>query len=199
MLNDNFKSLLASVICEKGSSYIVTEILNRFTTIHELLNATEEELISIPGIGPVKARSIVSTLQLSRVLISPSEVPTLIRSPQDVFELLKAEMMFLPKEHFVTLFLNTKNHIITQETISIGSLNAAIVHPRCVFRSAIKRNSASIVCVHNHPSGDPHPSQEDIELTNRLKEVGEIIGIELLDHCIIGHNRFTSLKETGYF
>jgi DNA repair protein RadC len=195
----HFKTLLANVICERGSSYITDEIFSRFETLEELLNATEQEFISIPGIGKAKAKAIISALQLSRMLLKPSEALQIIRHPKDVFDLLKAEMMFLPKEHFVTLFLDTKNHVIAQETISIGSLNAAIVHPRCVYRSAIKRNSASIVCVHNHPSGDPSPSQEDIKLTGRLKEVGEIIGIELLDHCIIGNNEFISLKESGYF
>lgn len=94
--------------------------------------------------------------------------------------------------------LNTKNHVLAQETLSMGSLNASIVHPREVFRAAIKRSSASIVCVHNHPSGDPTPSPEDIQLTHRLVEAGTIIGIEVLDHVIIGDQRFISLKEEGF-
>jgi DNA repair proteins len=93
--------------------------------------------------------------------------------------------------------LNTKNQVIGRQTLSIGSLNASIVHPREVFRAAIRRSSASILCAHNHPSGDPTPSPEDILLTKRLAEAGELIGIELLDHLVIGDNRYTSLKEAG--
>jgi len=199
MISQNIKSLLSNVICENGSYDSINELCKRFDTVEELYNATEQELISIPGMGPVKTKAIISALQLSRALIGPQVAPDIIRNPNDVYELLRGEMMFLPKEHFITLFLNTKNHIISKETISIGSLNAAIVHPRCVFREAIKRNSASILCVHNHPSGDPNPSREDIETTLRLVEVGKVVGIELLDHCIIGRNSYYSMKENGHF
>lgn len=95
------------------------------------------------------------------------------------------------------LFLNSKNHIIAQETLSMGSLNASIVHPREVFRAAIKCSSASIVCAHNHPSGDPTPSPEDIQITKRLIEAGAIVGIDVLDHIIIGDGTYVSLKEKG--
>lgn len=107
-------------------------------------------------------------------------------------------MKHLTQEHFIVLFLDTKNYIIGQKTIFIGSLNKAIVHPREVFKEAIKRSSASVICAHNHPSGDATPSQQDIQLTHRLYEAGELIGIRLLDHLIIGDNQFTSLKEKGY-
>ncbi|MNG08972.1 hypothetical protein D3C84_923670 [compost metagenome] len=95
------------------------------------------------------------------------------------------------------LFLNTKNQVVARETLSIGTLNASLVHPREVFREAIKRSSASIICAHNHPSGDPAPSPEDITLTQRLREAGTLIGIEVLDHLIIGDGKFVSLKERG--
>ena len=107
-------------------------------------------------------------------------------------------MRHLNQEHFVALFLNTKNQIIHQQTIFIGSLNASIVHPREVFREAVKRSAASIIVAHNHPSGDPTPSQEDIQVTKRLNESGKMIGIDLLDHIIIGDRKFISLKEKGY-
>lgn len=95
-------------------------------------------------------------------------------------------------------FLNTKNQVLAKETMSIGSLNASIVHPREVFRAAIKRSSASIICVHNHPSGNPTPSLDDIDITQRLIEAGAIIGIDVLDHIIIGDKAYVSLKEQGY-
>jgi DNA repair protein RadC len=108
------------------------------------------------------------------------------------------DMRFLSQEHFVCLYLNTKNQVLHKQTIFIGSLNASIVHPREVFREALKRSAASIICLHNHPSGDPAPSREDIEVTKRLVECGKMIGIDVLDHLIIGENKFVSLKEKGY-
>lgn len=99
---------------------------------------------------------------------------------------------------YTCLFLNTKNQVLHKQTIFIGSLNASIVHPREVFKEALRRSAASIICFHNHPSGDPTPSREDIEVTKRLAECGKIIGIEILDHLIIGDQKYISLKEKGY-
>ena len=109
------------------------------------------------------------------------------------------EMSVLSQEHFVVLFLNTKNQVLHKKTIFIGSLNASIVHPREIFREAVKRSAASIICAHNHPSGVPTPSPEDIDVTTRLMEAGLIIGIDLIDHIIIGDHQFISMKEKGYF
>ncbi|KAA0563688.1 DNA repair protein RadC [Bacillus sp. CH30_1T] len=99
---------------------------------------------------------------------------------------------------YICLYLNTKNQVLHKQTIFIGSLNASIVHPREVFKEAFRRSAASIICIHNHPSGDPTPSREDIEVTKRLVECGRIIGIDILDHLIIGEKKFISLKEKGY-
>lgn len=197
--NHELKSLLTQSLCEKQGSYLVEEILTRFPVVSELVNVTEQELTKIKGIGIGKARQITAMLKLARAISIPAQIPYIIKSPKDVYDLLAPELKHLQKEHFVCLFLNTKNHLITQEVTSIGSLNAAIVHPREVFRAAVKRSSASLICVHNHPSGCTTPSPEDINLTKRLVEAGEIIGIELLDHVIIGGNHFYSLKENGHF
>lgn len=118
-----------------------------------------------------------------------------ITSPKDVFELLGEDMRYLKKEHFRVIMLNTKNVVMDIKDISIGNLNSSIVHPREVFCEAIKRSSFSIIICHNHPSGDPSPSQEDIDVTKRLYEAGKIIGIDLLDHIIIGDGCYISLKE----
>ena len=126
------------------------------------------------------------------------EVPV-IKSPTEVYQAAK-QLLALheePEEHFCILCLNTKNKIVGVHTISIGSLNASIVHPREVFKAAMLNNANSIICLHNHPSGDPKPSQEDIKITRRLVEAGEIIGIEVLDHVVIGDGRYISLKEQG--
>lgn len=122
-----------------------------------------------------------------------------ITSPDSAVRLVNEFLSLseLPKEHFIVFTLNTKNEVAGVHTIHIGSLNASIVHPREVFQPAILNNAASIICFHNHPSGDTSPSYEDIEVTKRLSEAGELLGIEVLDHIIVGDG-FTSLKEKGY-
>lgn len=196
--NKDFKSLLTESLSEKQGSYMIEELFQRFPLTSELVTATEQQLICIKGIGIGKARRIIAMLKLAKALTVPVSNPYTIRSPQDVYNLLESEMRYLDKEHFVCVFLSTKNHVISTEVVSIGSLNSAIVHPREVFKAAIKFSSASIICTHNHPSGDPTPSPEDIELTNRLVEAGTIIGIEVLDHLIFGSSNFCSLKEKGF-
>ncbi|MGG4143874.1 DNA repair protein RadC [Paenibacillus algorifonticola] len=193
----DLKSLLASSLREKPGSYIVEEILNRFPTFAELVDITEQELLAIEGIGKVRARQIVATLKLSQIISAPTPSVKTIKSPMDVYKLLEPEFRHLKQEQFICLFLNTKNGVIGKETISIGSLNASIVHPREVFRPAIKRSSASIICAHNHPSGNPDPSPEDVEITKRLVDSGNIIGIDMLDHIVVGNYNFVSLKERG--
>ena len=126
------------------------------------------------------------------------EVPV-IKSPAEVYQVAKQILALheKPEEHFCIICLNTKNKIVGVHTISIGSLNASIVHPREVFKAAMLNNASAIICLHNHPSGDPEPSREDIETTKRLVEAGEIMGIRVLDHVIIGEQRYLSMKEKG--
>ncbi|WP_127484295.1 RadC family protein [Paenibacillus ehimensis] len=193
----DLKSLLAYSLREKPGSYIVEEIFQRFPTFSDLVDVTEQELLAIEGIGKAKARQIVATLKLSQIISAPTPSIKTIRSPMDVYKLLEPDFRHLKQEQFVCLFLNTKNGVIGKEIISIGSLNASIVHPREVFRPAIKRSCASIICAHNHPSGNPEPSPEDIDITKRLVEAGIIIGIDVLDHVIFGDYKSISLKEHG--
>lgn len=193
------KDLFAKTLSEKPDSYIVGELFQRYPSLASLMNVTECELIEIKGIGKAKACQIIAALKLAQQLNTPMyDTPYIVRSPKDVFTLLQAEMKYLQQEHFIIVLLNTKNHVIEQpKTISIGTLNAAIVHPREVFRTAVKHSAASLICAHNHPSGDTTPSQEDIEITKRLIAAGQIIGIEVLDHVIVGDGRYVSLKEDG--
>ncbi|HHW02028.1 MAG TPA: DNA repair protein RadC [Thermoanaerobacterales bacterium] len=157
-----------------------------------------EELSRIKGIGLAKSVQIKAAVELGRRISSYArQNPTVINTPVDVKNLLMEEMRFLEKEHFKVILLNIKNHVISVEDISVGSLNSSIVHPREVFKPAIKRSSASMVLVHNHPSGDPTPSREDIEITRRLIEAGKILGIEVVDHVIIGNGVYISFKEKG--
>jgi DNA repair protein RadC len=178
---------------------LAQKVLIEAGSLRNLVDMSMDQLMTIKGIGSAKALQIQASIELGRRLARTSMSDTItIRSPQDVSTYLMEDLRYLQKEHFVCLFLNTKNHVIGQETLSMGSLNASIVHPREVFRAAIKRSSASIICVHNHPSGDPTPSPEDIQMTARLVEAGQIIGIEVLDHIILGDQNFISLKEKGF-
>ncbi|MBT2754574.1 DNA repair protein RadC [Mesobacillus foraminis] len=174
-------------------------LLAKFEGLRLLKDATLEELTAIKGIGSAKAIHLLAAIEIGRRLATHTHDDRyVIRSPEDGAKYLMNDMRFLSQEHFVCLYLNTKNQVIHRQTIFIGSLNASIVHPREVFREAVRRAAASVICAHNHPSGDASPSREDIEVTKRLVECGKMIGIELLDHLIIGDNKYVSLKEKGY-
>ncbi|UOF92940.1 DNA repair protein RadC [Fodinisporobacter ferrooxydans] len=174
------------------------QLLAKFGGLRQILDADLNELMSLPGVGFTKAAQIQAAIELGRRTARTSRQDlVVIRSPQDVSNLLMDRLRFLTKEHFITLHLDTKNQIIGEDTVSIGSLNASIVHPREIFKPVLKRSAASIICVHNHPSGDPTPSREDIDVTARLVEAGRILGIDVLDHIILGDQRFISLKEKG--
>jgi DNA repair protein RadC len=164
--------------------------------ISYLTDCTPEELSKIEGIGKAKSCQIIAAIELGkRIAQSRSHKSFSIESPNDVADFLMEEMRYLKKEYFKVLFLNSKNQITSTEDTSIGNLNSSIVHPREVFRSAIKKGAAAIIVAHNHPSGNPSPSQNDIDITKRLVEAGTLIGIPVLDHLIIGDGVFISLKE----
>ncbi|KXG77066.1 RadC family protein [Thermotalea metallivorans] len=164
--------------------------------IHFLANCTIEELSQMKGIGPAKACQIMAAVELGkRIAAAGLRTKPCVKSPRDVANIFMEEMRYYKKEHFVTILLNTKNEIISSENVSVGSLNASLVHPREVFVNAIKKSAASMILLHNHPSGNPQPSKEDIAITERLVEAGKIIGIEVLDHIIIGDGIYTSFKE----
>ncbi|WP_269412072.1 RadC family protein [Lentibacillus daqui] len=191
--------LLGSGTREESVMVLAQRLISHFEGLHLLKEATIEELTTIKGIGPAKGVLLLAAFELGKRMnqYTPND-RYVIRTPKDGADYIMEEMRGLNQEHFVVLFLNTKNQIIHRQTIFIGSLNASIVHPREIFREAVKRSAASIICAHNHPSGDPSPSQEDIHVTRRLVESGKMIGIELLDHLVIGDRKFASLKEKGY-
>src|SRR5699024_9242352 len=191
--------LIGSGTKKESALDLSNRILMHFDGLKLLREATFEELTAIKGIGKAKGVTILAAIELGRRLhqFQPDDHFT-IKSPADGADFVMEDMRHLNQEHLVAMFLNTKNQIIHRETIFIGSLNASIVHPREIFREAVRRSAASVICAHNHPSGDPTPSKEDIHVTRRLVEAGKIMGIELLDHLIIGNNVFVSLKEKGY-
>lgn len=190
------EELLKMLIMEKEGENVVEELLAQFTSLPDiLLDADEIELMSVKGVGSKRVQQIKAVGELSRRLYRKSTNGYKITHPKDAADLVLPEMRFLKKEYLRVIMLNTKNCVISTEDVSIGSLNSSIVHPREVFCEAIRKHAASIIICHNHPSGDPTPSNEDISITKRLKECGKIIGIELLDHLIIGDGIFISLKE----
>lgn len=159
----------------------------------KLIRVTFDELSNFSGIGNTKACRIIATFELGKRLLNGKKT-SFIMKPKDVWNEL-AEVRESKKEHFVVFYLDVKNQIIKKEIISIGILNTSLVHPREVFEPAIKHLAGQIIISHNHPSGDPTPSEEDVELTKRLIKAGEILGIEIIDHVIVSSPKFYSFKE----
>jgi len=169
----------------------------RFCTavnVRRLHNVPSEELTAVQGIGPERARKLLAAAELGRRLWPDGDATPLVRGPESVYELCR-DIRAANREHFVGFYLNSRNQVLRREIISIGSLNASIVHPREVFAPAIAVSAASLVLAHNHPSGDPTPSEEDLAITRRLLEAGRIIGIDVLDHVIVARESYASFKE----
>jgi DNA repair protein RadC len=187
----------------KGESIMMTsqKLLSRFGNLKGIANASIEELTQTKGIGPAKAAQIKAALELSKRLEADvGEKPQpVLKSPEDVAAVMRSNFKGKKKEHFWVLCLNTRNKLINCKPVSIGSLDTSIVHPREVFKEAVSSSAASVIFVHNHPSGDPEPSKEDIELTKRLVKAGEIIGIDVLDHIIVCDKSYLSLKAKNLF
>jgi len=177
---------------------LADQLISHFGSLKELACATFEEMSAIKGIGPAKAARILAAFELAKRLSNSSlEVREVICSPQDAADIVMDEMSLLDREHFVIIMLNTKHAVIAKKVVSIGHLNASLVHPRELFKDVIKRSSAAIILVHNHPSGDPTPSEDDIRVTHRLCEAGRLLGISVLDHIIVGDKRYVSFREQG--
>jgi DNA repair protein RadC len=185
-------------IPKKSVMNIAQELLARFGNIKAISQASIEALSEIKGIGLAKAAQIKACFELGkRQDLEPELKNYDIKNPQSVVKAIRASIKDKAKEHFKLILLDTRNKIIGISTISIGTLNASLVHPREIFKEAIIHNSASVVLAHNHPSGDPEPSEEDLTITKRLVDSGKILGIEVIDHIIIGKTNFSSFKERG--
>jgi DNA repair protein RadC len=186
-----------------GESVTVTaqRLLSRFGNIKGIASASLEELAQVKGIGPAKASQIKASFELANRLEGHSEPDKkkLVKTPEEVVSLVKGKLKDKKKEHFQVLLLDTRSKLIKISEVSVGSLDTSVVHPREVFKEAISASAASVIFVHNHPSGDPSPSEDDIKLTERLCQAGEVIGIDVLDHIIIGDNEYVSLKREGLF
>ena len=192
-------SELLAILLRTGSEgvnvvQLSNKVLKKFSG-DGLLKASLTELKNTFGLGAAKACEIVACFELSRRLLQQKQ-STLLLSPKDVWDELK-DVRDTKKEHFVIFFLDTKSQEIKREIISVGSLNANLVHPREVFEPAVRYLAAQVVVAHNHPTGDPSPSPEDSEITRQLVAAGKILGIELKDHVIVSKGNFFSFKEQG--
>ncbi|MCA3749654.1 MAG: DNA repair protein RadC [Rubrobacter sp.] len=182
---------------EKTAVELAGEVISGAGGLHNLFDASVHELKQVKGIGEAKACILLAALELARRLsVARNPGRPVISSPADVDGLLSGRIANLDREHFVVVLLNTKNEVIEAPTVSVGTLSSSLVHPREVFKPAIRASAASVVLAHNHPSGRVEPSREDREVTGRMVEAGGVIGIEVLDHVIVGEGYF-SMKEHG--
>ena len=177
---------------------LASRLLSKYNGLSGLARASFAELRAERGLGRAKTAQLKAALELGRrMLLASPEDRFVIRSPSDVAQLLMAEMAHLEQEHFRVLFLDSRNQLLGSETVYVGTLNSSHVRIAEVFRDAIKRNCAAIIVAHNHPSGDPTPSPEDVEVTRKLIAAGTLLNIDVLDHLTIGQQRYVSLRERG--
>lgn len=196
-------SELLAIILRTGSGSesslrLAERVLSSFENLAGLGRASTSELRGIKGIGPAKAAEIQAAVELGRrmSITAPME-KVRIHSPADAAGLLQYEMSLLEQEHLRVILLDTRNQVKRIENIYVGSLNSAVVRVGELFRPAIRHNAAALILVHNHPSGDPSPSSEDVRVTREVVKAGKLLDIDVLDHLVIGRGRFVSLKERG--
>ena len=191
--------LLRTGTRDKSSLELAQELLAKENRdIYWLSQALMEEILEIPGIGEAKGCQIMAAIELGRrIAARPKEYRINVTDPDSVAALFMEEMRILKKENFRVLILNCKGEIISKEQIAVGTLTSAIVHPREVFHNAVRKSAQAVILIHNHPSGSVIPSKEDLDITKRLVDAGEILGIEVLDHIIIGDGEFLSFSQKG--
>lgn len=192
--------LFAIILRTGNKDENVLEVANKLIVeygLDKLFDCSIKELRKIKGVGQTKAIELLTIAELAKRYSSFKKEIKHISSAKDVFELYHERLKDEKQENFYVLMLNNKNHIIKEELISKGVLDSAIIHPREVFKPAIKNSSARIILVHNHPSGDPNPSEEDVKLTEKLVEAGELLQIKILDHIIISRDNYWSWKENS--
>jgi DNA repair protein RadC len=193
--------LMAGSTGVEPAARVGRELLRRFGSLGGILREPPSSLVRVRGVGRSLAARVRAAGEVGKRFWAEQRVaPRLyLTGPEDVADLFQAEMSTLDREHFRAILLDTKNRILGLRTISIGSLNSSVVHAREVFKAAVQESAQAIVLIHNHPSGSPEPSPEDLAVTARLADAGRILGIEVVDHVILGSHGFVSLKELGHF
>ncbi|HEY8497869.1 MAG TPA: DNA repair protein RadC [Limnochordales bacterium] len=177
---------------------LAEELLLALGGLPGLAAAELSALTAVPGVGTAKAAQLLAAVELARRLVRAGPGPRpVVRTPAEVYDLLAVELGGQDREQFVVLLLDARHRLIRRCAVAVGHLTQVPAHPREVFKAAVRHSAACVVLVHNHPSGDPQPSPEDVQLTRRLAAAGEVLGIEVLDHVIIGHGRYASLREMG--
>ncbi len=191
--------LLAVILKTGNKEENVIDMSNRLLSkygVDKLSSCSLKELQEIKGIGKAKASQILALFEFNKRHNIAKQNGKPIKSAKDVFNYMGPKLIHLDRECFMVLHLDTKNGVIKEEVVSLGTLNSSIIHPRELFKSAIKESANSIILVHNHPSGDPTPSHEDKEVTERIKDAGKLLGIDVLDHVIIGNEKYWSFNES---
>lgn len=163
--------------------------------LRNLAQVAPQELCRIEGVGPAKASRILAAVELGKRMAAERPRRLVVKGPEDVAGMLIRRMRYLDREHFQVVLLNTKNRVLGVQTVSVGGLDTSLVHPREVFKPCVKRSAASVILAHNHPSGDPTPSGEDIAVTRRMVKAGDLLGIDVLDHLVIGDRRYVSIRR----
>ena len=194
---------LLAILLRTGTSsvsvlHLAEEVLTKYQDrgLVSIMNISPQEIASVHGVGLAKAATIVAAVELGRRLSTrAAQKLEKIEGPEDVARYASPLLRFEQKEHFLVMLLDVRNRVLAMPTISIGSLTASVAHPREIFREAIRYSAANMILIHNHPSGDPTPSREDIQITKQMMKAGEIMGIPVLDHIIIAGDGFLSLKE----
>jgi len=190
--------VLACLLQTPDALHQAQQLLARFEGLPGLIRASEQEITEVDGVGPAGAARIKAALEFGRRLnLSAREDRLRVGSPSDLAVVLLPEMAHLEREHFVVVCLDTRNNVIYRQTLYVGSLNATHIRIAEVFQEPIRRNAAAIIVAHNHPSGDPSPSAEDVNVTRQIRKAGDTLSIELLDHLVIGDQRYVSLRERG--
>lgn len=197
--NELLAVLLGSGTASASALAVATSVLEASGGLHGLLRASREELLRFKGLGEARTAQVLAALELGRRVMArrAAERPQ-IMGPQDAAACLMPEYGARPVEQFGALLLDTRHRVIRAALLSVGSQDATPVQPREVFRQAVLASAAAVVLFHNHPSGDPQPSQDDVSLTVRMAAAGELMGIGVVDHVILGDGRYCSLKESGY-
>ncbi len=188
--------LLRSGTKTRSALEVADEVMQLTTSLGEIANLSMAELMKVKGIKYAKGLELLAAFELGkRIAFDKVLHKKQIEHPEDLMDWLNKEIGYVQQEHFVVMFLNQRNQIINYKTLFIGTLTSASVHPREIFKEAMKQGCAKIICAHNHPSGNSEPSQADIQLTKVIQQVGEMVAIPLVDHLIVAHNTYTSLRQ----